>query len=34
VFGDAYQEDLMFLDGPAKGTSRRTGITIGVAFQP
>jgi hypothetical protein len=34
VFADAYQEALMFLDGPATGTSRRTGITIGLAFQP
>jgi hypothetical protein len=34
VFADAYQERLMFQDGPATGNSTRTGLTIGMAFQP
>lgn len=34
IFADAYTETLMFQDGPAQGNSTRTGITLGLAFQP
>jgi hypothetical protein len=34
VYADAYQEKMMFIEGPADGTSTRTGVTLGVAFQP
>lgn len=34
VYADAYQEQIVFGDGPAMGTSSRTGVTVGVAFQP
>jgi len=34
VYADAYRETLMFQDGPAAGNSTRSGVTVGVAFQP
>jgi hypothetical protein len=34
VFADAYQEKMVFIEGPAEGSSTRTGMTLGVAFQP
>jgi hypothetical protein len=34
VFADFYQEKLVFSDGPATGNSSRSGITLGLAFQP
>jgi hypothetical protein len=34
LYAEAYQEKIMFLDGPATGISTRTGVTLGVAFQP
>ena len=32
VFGDYYREVLSFQDGPARGNSFRTGITLGLAL--
>lgn len=34
IYADAYQEKMIFIDGPAEGNSTRTGITLGLAFQP
>jgi hypothetical protein len=34
VYADAFQEQLWFSDGPAAGNSTRTGLTLGLAFQP
>lgn len=34
IYADAYQEKTIFFDGPAQGNSTRTGITVGLAFQP
>lgn len=34
VYADAFQEQLWFADGPAAGNSTRTGLTLGLAFQP
>lgn len=34
VFADAYQEKIIFGEGPAYGNSTRTGVTLGLAFQP
>ena len=34
VFADAYQEKIIFSEGPAYGNSTRSGMTIGLAFQP
>jgi hypothetical protein len=34
IFADAYQEKLIFIEGPAEGNSTRTGVTLGLAFQP
>ena len=34
VFADFYQEKLIFSDGPAAGNSARSGVTLGLAFQP
>jgi hypothetical protein len=34
VFAEGYQEKMIFIDGPAEGTSTRTGVTVGLAFQP
>jgi hypothetical protein len=34
VFADAYQEKVIFSEGPAYGNSTRTGVTLGLAFQP
>jgi len=34
IFADAYSETLVFQDGPANGHSTRTGVTVGLAFQP
>jgi hypothetical protein len=34
IYADAYQEKMIFIEGPAEGNSTRTGITVGLAFQP
>ena len=34
LYADAFQEQLWFVEGPAVGNSTRTGLTVGVAFQP
>ena len=34
VYADAYQEKMVFVEGPAQGNSTRTGVTLGIAFQP
>ena len=34
IYADAYQEKMIFIDGPAEGNSTRTGVTVGLAFQP
>ena len=34
VFADAYQEKVIFSEGPAYGNSTRTGVTLGLSFQP
>jgi hypothetical protein len=34
IYADGYQEKIMFVEGPAYGNSTRTGISIGLAFQP
>ena len=34
IYADAYQEKMIFIEGPAKGNSTRTGITLGLAFAP
>jgi hypothetical protein len=34
VYADAYQERTIFFEGPAQGNSTRTGMTLGLAFQP
>lgn len=34
VFADGYQEKIIFGEGPAYGNSTRTGVTLGLAFQP
>ena len=34
LYADAFQEQLWFGAGPADGNSTRTGVTIGIAFQP
>ncbi|MDX2090381.1 MAG: hypothetical protein SFX73_21160 [Kofleriaceae bacterium] len=34
VYADLFQEQLWFAEGPATGNSTRTGITVGLAFQP
>ena len=34
VFADVYQEQLVFVDGPAEGRSSREGVTVGLSFQP
>jgi hypothetical protein len=34
IYADAYQEKMIFVEGPAQGMSTRTGMTLGVAFQP
>ena len=34
IYADAYQEKMIFIEGPAKGNSTRTGVTLGLAFQP
>ncbi|MBL9013096.1 MAG: hypothetical protein JNL83_02905 [Myxococcales bacterium] len=34
VFADAYQEKIIFGEGPAHGNSTRNGVTIGLAVQP
>lgn len=34
VFADAYQEKIIFGEGPAYGNSTRNGVTLGLAFQP
>ena len=34
VFADAYQEKIIFGEGPAYGNSTRSGVSLGVAFQP
>ena len=31
IYGDYYREILSFMDGPARGNSYRTGITLGLA---
>jgi hypothetical protein len=33
VFADAYQEQIVFGEGPAYGQSTRNGISVGLAFQ-
>jgi len=34
LYAEGYQEKMIFIDGPAEGNSTRTGITVGLAFQP
>lgn len=34
LYADVFQEQLWFGEGPATGNSTRTGLTIGLAFQP
>lgn len=34
LYAEAYEEKILFVDGPAAGTSTRTGVTFGLAFQP
>jgi hypothetical protein len=34
VYADVFQEQLWFSSGAAQGNSTRTGLTIGIAFQP
>ena len=34
VFADGYQEKIIFGEGPAYGNSTRTGLSLGLAFQP
>ena len=34
VYADAYQEQVVFGEGPAFGNSTRTGVSLGLAFQP
>ena len=34
VYADAYQEKIVFGEGPAYGNSTRTGLSVGLAFQP
>jgi len=34
VYADAYQEQIVFGEGPAYGNSTRTGVSVGLAFQP
>lgn len=34
IYADAYQEKIIFIDGPAEGNSTRTGVTLGLAFHP
>lgn len=34
IYADAYQEQMIFIEGPAEGRSTRTGITVGLAFHP
>jgi hypothetical protein len=34
LYADAFQEQLWFGEGPATGNSTRTGLTLGLAFQP
>lgn len=34
IYADAYQEKIVFGEGPAYGNSTRTGLSVGLAFQP
>ncbi|CAN5898941.1 hypothetical protein BH11MYX3_BH11MYX3_01050 [soil metagenome] len=34
IYADGYQEKIVFSEGPAFGNSTRTGLSIGLAFQP
>jgi len=34
VFAEGYQEKMIFVEGPAEGNSTRTGVTVGLSFQP
>jgi hypothetical protein len=34
IYADAYQEQIVFADGPAFGNSTRTGVSLGLAFLP
>ena len=34
LYADVFQEQLWFGEGPAMGNSTRTGLTVGLAFQP
>ncbi len=34
VYADAFQELVVFIDGPAAGHSRRSGVTLGLAVRP
>lgn len=34
IYGDVYREVIVFSDGPANGTSRIDGVTVGLALQP
>lgn len=34
VYADLYQEKIVFGEGPAFGNSTRTGVSVGLAFQP
>ncbi len=34
IYADAYQEKIVFSEGPAFGNSTRTGVSLGLAFQP
>ena len=34
IYADLYQEQMIFVEGPAEGNSTRTGVTVGLAIQP
>lgn len=34
IYADVYQEKIYFSEGPAFGGSTRTGVSVGLAFQP
>ncbi len=34
VYADLYQEKIVFNEGPAFGSSTRTGVSVGLAFRP